>query len=360
MMNLTPRLNRVERNLLIDGGMQIWPEGTSRTFTAGNTGYGACLMRVYNDASSAVTLTNSRQTSVPSNTNLIYSNQVSKTATGTLAAGSAHGLIYNMEGYDTEEIWLNEFSVIFFVKSSVASNRSLSLRNGAATHSYVRQYNIAQANAWEMKVLRFDGLNTCPGTVDRTNGLGMQFLFNIVAGTNFQTSTLNAWQAANRFSGIGEDTTWLTGTNHDFSVAGIMILPGNWEGLTSAQYQFVRAGRNFQDELAMTQRFYEKTYDLETAPGSLVFNGAHRFNHPGSVGVEGNYYFRVTKRATPTITFYSPQSGAAGVFRDTTNAVDRSTATLTAVGTGNFSFSTAGVPGGAPDISGHIVADARF
>jgi hypothetical protein len=294
MSNLTPRINRFESNLIIDGAMEMWPEGTSRTISSGSALYGSVLMYAENDATS-VSVTNSRQADVPSGTTLQFSNRLSKTAAGTLASNTSVRLRYNIEGYDIATIRNQEFSLIFWVKSSVASSRTISLRNTGSTHSFLKQYNINTANTWELKAVRFSALSACPGTLDLTNGTGISISFGVVLGTNLRNSTTNSWVTGNFLSGIGEDTTWLTGTNHDFSIAGVMVLPGNWEGLTAAQYNFVRAGKNFEDELAMSQRYFE------LVPGTTT-NTRPQYFH---------YHYKTIKRATPVVGLFSGSLGGA-------------------------------------------------
>jgi len=312
---LTPRLNRLEPNIVIDGGMEIWPEGTSRSVASGSDLYGAVLFRNANDSSS-VTLTNSQQDSIPAGTNVPFSNQVSKTASGTLVPGTRTMLRYFVEGYDLNKLLNQEFSVIFWVKSTVAANRSLVLTNGTATHSFVQQYNIASANTWQLQVLKFSALSSCPGTLDRVSGSGLQVRFGIVSGSTFQTSTLNSWVAGNFSSGTGEDTTWLTGTTHDFSIAGVMILPGDWTSLTSnvSSYNFLRAGRNFQDEQSMTQRYYEKSYDSNLSPGAIA-GGGSTYILIAQQETANEYRistrFSVRKRADPVVVTYAPSSATA-------------------------------------------------
>jgi hypothetical protein len=301
--HLTPRLNRNEPNIVIDGGHEIWPEGTSRSVVDNASIYGSVLFRCSN-GNSSVTLTNSQSSSIPSGTNIPFSNLVSKTAAGTLVATTRQRLIYNIEGYDVNNIYNRDFSLIFWVKSSVASNRSVSIHNNSNSHSLVKQYNIAAANTWELKVLTYSALNTCPGTIDRTNNIGLSIFFGIVTGTTYQTSTLNTWQSGLFHSGIGENTTWLTGTNHDFSIAGVMILPGDWSTLASntSQYTFLRSGRNFQEELAKTQRYFEKSYNFGSDPGSAS-SGAVWLKPTGPTTTRvhlGNVRFLVEKRANPT------------------------------------------------------------
>src|SRR5882672_3453078 len=93
----TSRLNRLEPNICIDGGMELWPEGTSRSIANNANAYGGVLFNVIN-TSSGITLTNSQQASIPSGTNIPFSNQISKTASGTLAAGTLTRSRYIIEG----------------------------------------------------------------------------------------------------------------------------------------------------------------------------------------------------------------------------------------------------------------------
>lgn len=283
--------------------MEIWPEGTSRSVTNNTSAYGSVLMKTAN-TSTGVTLTNSQQASVPSGTNLTYSNQISKTAAGTLAAGTISALQYTVEGYDVSKMFNQESSVILWVKSSVASNRSLSIQNGSASHAYVQQYTINAINTWELKVIKLPALNTCPGAIDRVNGAGATIIIPIVSGSNFQTATLNSWVAGPKFSGIGEDTTWLTGTTHDFSIAGVMLLPGDWTELTSAKYDFIRAGRNFQDEMSMSQRYYENSWEFNTSLAAAASASVTMYTTDSSNRFSETVMYKVKKRALPTVTSY--------------------------------------------------------
>jgi hypothetical protein len=359
MKNLTPRINNLEPNLVIDGGFEIWPEGTSRNFTTGASGYGSILFQHVN-AGSGVTTTNSQQASVPAGTNIPFSNQISKSASGTLAT-SAVVLQYYTEGYDTQKILNTDFSVIFWVKSSVASNRSLSVRNGNDTHSFVQQYNIAAANTWQLVALKIPALSTCPGTFSKTNGRGLITCFSALVGNvALQTATLNSWQSGSFYSGVGEDTTWMTGTNHDFSIAGVMILPGDFTGIDAATYNFVRAGRNFGEELSLTQRYFEKSYEFEVSPGTNTENGAIgiRYFNMAVTPYNNRYYhtYRAAKRTTITPSFYSI-TGTLGSWSGAGGPVS-----VVAPSGNGFQVEAVSPSGSTTDwwFRGHFVADARF
>jgi hypothetical protein len=93
--------------------------------------------------------------------------------------------------------------------------------------------------------------------------------------------------------------------------------------------------------LALCQRYFEKSYDLALAPGSVTTAGLRlcRAVTTGQTVLETLAGpFAVRKRAVPTVTWYSP-SGAAARVRNTTTAGD-----LTVTGTNSASESNTGAP----------------
>ncbi len=70
-------------------------------------------------------------------------------------------------------------------------------------------------------------------------------------------------------------------------------------------------------ELSLCRRYYEKSYEANTKPGTLTSFG----NHGSSLFTSYLFTmpmlaFTVEKRATPAITAYSPQNGAAGNYAE--------------------------------------------
>ena len=361
---LTPRINRLEPNLIIDGGMEYWPDGDSIAVANGSALYGSVLMKESN-ISSGVTVTASYQTGGPSD--LPNFSRLSKTAAGTLAAGTSVQRFYTVEGYDISKINTKEFTVIFKVRSSIASKRSVALNNGTSTHSYVTQYEINTANTWETKAVKFSAMNTCPGVTNiGTNGPGVFIVWSIINGTNRTTSTLNQWQSGTYQSGPGEDSTWLTGTNHYFDIAGVMVLPGDWTSLNTnpSAYNFVRAGKNWAEEMDMIGRYYENTYPDTNGRGwspvgSTVASPMFGVSRT-DVGMPliMNWDFNTRKRTNPTVTLWNASTGAQGTWNDNGGATTAMTVFATAVGGVSF-----GINVGVINLriySGHAVADARF
>ena len=98
----------------------------------------------------------------------------------------------------------------------------------------------------------------------------------------------------------------------------------------------------------MCQRYFEKSYDISTALGTATASGSTISS--GTVGglstgyIEGSTVFKVTKRATPTITAWDP-SGNSGKCTRTYSG--NSSSANQALGTGNlgmtgFSYNSSG------------------
>lgn len=84
---------------------------------------------------------------------------------------------------------------------------------------------------------------------------------------------------------------------------------------------FERAGVSIANEIQLCQRYYEKSYNLDTAPGTVDGDGMRRFR-TASAHFCDTVYFQVRKRVNPTGTYYSPATGASGNIGNKTTASD--------------------------------------
>jgi hypothetical protein len=68
-------------------------------------------------------------------------------------------------------------------------------------------------------------------------------------------------------------------------------------------------------ELALCQRYYQKSYNRTDSPGTTTQTGEVRFQTAGTGGESfPTVILPVPMRTTPTLVFYSPNSGASGTF----------------------------------------------
>lgn len=77
--------------------------------------------------------------------------------------------------------------------------------------------------------------------------------------------------------------------------------------------------RHIEQELALCQRYYEKSYSLETAPGTVTDIGSHLAIYSGVslTAVSFDLRFATQKRASPVMTAWNPASGGTGTWYDT-------------------------------------------
>jgi hypothetical protein len=117
-------------------------------------------------------------------------------------------------------------------------------------------------------------------------------------------------------SGITGTITAGTNTNIEFSTGTC----GNVQleiGSVATSFDY----RPFTTELALCQRYFEKSYNADVAPAAVTSIGAISYRVPGS---DCLYSFRnkVEKRTTATYTIYNPVTGTAGEARNMDSGVN--------------------------------------
>lgn len=125
--------------------------------------------------------------------------------------------------------------------------------------------------------------------------------------------------------------------------------------------------RPFAIELILCQRYYEKSYSLESPPGTSTnlydAVGLHSALNAPQTYVYGYIQFKVTKRKTPTVTFFNPLGGHVSVcaydhgYNKTNSAIP--TVNQYGVAVANQCGSTISM-NGYYNYWVHYVADAEF
>ncbi|MEY9198662.1 hypothetical protein ABIA16_003778 [Sinorhizobium fredii] len=95
--------------------------------------------------------------------------------------------------------------------------------------------------------------------------------------------------------------------------------------LQPTPYKAQLSMRSYGEELALCQRYFCKTYASSTAAGTVTTAGALQNRARGTetlAAVNMDWRFPVEMRAAPTITVYSPVTGASGKVADITATAD--------------------------------------
>lgn len=190
----------------------------------------------------------------------------------------------------------------FQVRSSLTGTFGGSLQNSAQNRSYPFSYSIPVANTWTTISITIAGDTT--GTWLTTNGVGLYVMFGLGVGTT-QSGTAGSWQTSNLISATGAVS--VVGTSGaTFYITGVQLEKGSVA--TSFDY------RPYGTELAMCQRYYEKSFSQGVAPNNSG-TGLKQIATSASWGSGAGYTtipLKVVKRVLPTVTNYGNASGYLG------------------------------------------------
>lgn len=294
MTSLTPRLDLLERNTIINGAFDIWQRGTS--FSVNNTGkYTSDRWEM--TTSSAFTTTVTRSTDVPTQVQSGFQGLYSiLTTNGTGAATGASDIAlyeYSLEGSDYQSLHNKKCRFQFWVKSSVTGTYSVVFTNNNQNRSYTTTYSVPVANTWQKVVI--DLQMDSSGTWLFDSNLGLTIVFGLNVGSTFQQSSLNTWLGVKSF-GATTQTQWGATTGATFQLAQVMLMPQDLATATASTSDviFQRCGRSIAHELQLCQRYCE------------VFNATtHQYYAPGVMNTtttsQAQLYYS-QKRAAPTVT----------------------------------------------------------
>ena len=162
------------------------------------------------------------------------------------------------------------------------------------------------------------------------------------------------------------------GTNNDSALILQLGLPVNAMSTVDIAQVQVEAGnvvtefeqRHIAEELALCQRYYEKSYIDNSYPGIADQSGDYEFYTQLASQIDHpllNARFAVRKRVVPAITWYSIGTGAAGKIRNITASTDLAVTQNSRSSQGQTGYpSTATVTGAGTWLGAHWVADSEL
>jgi len=287
--NITNNLSN--RNLIINGAMQVAQRGTSVTATDG--GY-TTVDRFQQSVSNLANKVDIAQASLSSSDTGPYEAGFRKSykvtnGDNTADADDQSKINYKIESQDLacsgwDSVNSNsKVTLSFWVKSSVAQTFIVHMSADDSNKAYAFEY--AATTSWTKITHTISGASGL--TFNNDNGTGIRMDWFIYMGTDKTDNsfTYNAWSA---YSGSSRSrdmtTTWQTTNDATFEITGVQLEVGS----VATDFEH----RTYGQELALCERYCEAT-----KPKTLLVT---RFY--GSSGAPFNYFmFRTQKRATPTI-----------------------------------------------------------
>ncbi len=341
-------------NLIIGGDFNTnpWQRGASFVSPA-TTDYTADRFQIRKSGAQEFTIT--QDTDSPSHADSgLFNTQCMKTVVTTPNVGPGATefttIEQPIEGYMAMPIYQNSFSIGFWVFSSVAGTYCVTFQNNARDRNYISEYTIVSPNTWE----RFEFLivHDGVGTWEIGNLAGLRAIFTLDAGSTFQGSS-DTWQGGDLIATSNQVNFSASGGN-DFRIALIRCIK---DSVADTYWM-----RDRMTQLALCQRYYQKSYNVDVDPGTVTPSGVAGTTTTGSAVLTGlDTTLLGSMRATPTIEWYSSATGTIDNVANITDVADVPITSTTGTGENNTGYPIATASVNANKVlEGHYTMEAEL
>ncbi len=298
-----------ETNDIINGSMELNQRSTpGATYTGVADGEYTLDRFEYQLSGGAVHNVIHDSSFVPDGVN--YSYKLDCTTTEAVVAAGDYTIVSTkIEGYNYQKYIGNTATLSFEVANVKTGIYCVAFRNSGTDRTYIVEYEIHEASTIERKIITVD-FDYTGGTWNTTNGTGLEIDWVVVAGTDHHGAA-DIWLSTADFA-TSNQVNGADNTANNFWLAKVKFEPGD------------RATKfwspDIREEVANCQRFYEKTYGIEIAPGTVTTAG-EIFIQISAVAsadhsIDTPWFFKVSKRTiAPTIQTYETTAGVANRVR---------------------------------------------
>jgi hypothetical protein len=296
------------RNIIINGGFNIWQRGTS--IVPANGDFQADRFKWEDNGAGTVTYLQSIV--VPAETNGVSLRIAVGTADASIATADYYQLVSNLEGYDTAHlVWgksaAKTVTLSFWIYATKTGTQAVSFRNNGVGRSYIATFTVNASDTWEYKTITVPGDTS--GTWDTGITSGIRIGFAVGIGSTFHAPADNAWQAGN-YIGSSSAVNNMDNAVNEYRLKNVQLEVGT--EATDFEY------RHFGDELALCQRYYCKTSDYDVYQGDTDSKGVLRIDAGGTTNRPYvSFRYPVTMRGIPDIT---PWNAVTGTLDECYNA----------------------------------------
>ena len=259
------------RNLVINGAMQVSQRGTSDTGVHASGYYSCDRFSVFYSAEDELRNTITQASDGPDGFANSFKIETT-TAESAVASDERFYVMYKAEAQDLQSLAFGtsaakKTTLSFYVKSSVTGTYAVSLYQTDGNDVISDTYTINSANTWERKTITFAG-NTAAAIAD-DNSVGITVYFGIMLGSNYTSGSNSSWAEysnANFFAGHAQNGVATT-TNATWQITGVQ-----WElGEQATPFEH----RSYADELERCKRYYQRTTNAGNAYTNLSVVGCY-------------------------------------------------------------------------------------
>jgi len=326
-------------NMAINGDMSVAQRGTSST---GQSSSGIKCVDQYHylhngggtaDISQSSTAPNGFKNSLKIECNA---------ADSDLGAGEFSGIRHHIEAQNCQRLLFGTsdakaITISFHVRSKQTGTYALNLFLDDDTIQFTKTYTISSADTFEKKTITFPA-NTSAVIEDDT-GKGIEFTWWLRAGSTYTGgSAMSGYEAySNGDYAVGHAVDFLDDAANEFYLTGVQVEIG--EVATPFQHE------SFNDNLHKCYRYYQKSYNYESALGTATNNGELGNDGNGSSGNSTGQMiaydtFYTEMRTTPTITLYdiAGTKDKVSTTKHGTNEYNGETGNVFRAGSKNYSI----------------------
>lgn len=226
------------------------------------------------------------------------------TADASIAAGDYAYVAQFVEGYRALPILQKTFTLRFWHKHTKTGTYCVAFKNSGSDRTYVAEYTQTTTDTQELASITVSA-SPSAGTWDYTNGIGLQVIWSMAAGSTYQT-TADTW-ATGDYLATSSQVNACDSTSNNFRLSKAWLFPGNDD------VEFLMP--TYKEQLFECQRYYEKSYNMSVTPGTSSTPGFLQSYIIDTFSVaDGFIPFKATKRATPAVTIYNTNNGTANQF----------------------------------------------
>ena len=305
-----------KRNMIINGGMNVFQRSTSATDLGASSGYfSADRFKIFSSTSGRVTMSQSSDT--PNGFGNSLKIDVT-TADTSIASDELFILSYAMEGQDAQMIKkgtseAESLTMSFYAKANASADYVVEMYDADNTRNNTQAFTVT--SSWQRFSFTFAPDTT--GALDDDNALSFYPIqIWLHGGSNYSSGTFasNTWGSvtnANRYA--GSRTSIFDSTDREFFITGVQMEAG--DSCTEFQYE------SYERTLAKCQRyFYAVHQDYGPSSSNYSFMGSGIYY--SSTNINAAVTFPVAMRAIPTATVNFGSTGNQGFISYTNGSLD--------------------------------------
>ena len=356
------------QNLIINGNMNIRQRIRPTFYSATPTGYAyacdrfAAQARGSTNKSWAITATTvgaptTAQTGVPLDwVNYWGSNSAISLATDDLIVPCQ----YNMEGYDYTKIHGKQVSLGFWIKTELPSATypvTIPVAFGNDIKSYVTSVTMSADATWEYKTVTLTMDTTDADWELNNNQHALKISIASGSGTDFEAPSANTWVSGEYHTLSTANYNILDDVNNFISITGVSLVLG---ATALSATGFITRGADFSEELEMCQRYFQKSYDLDTEPETLTLSSIVAIYVPNAqTRILTVQYLTRLRDVASTFSVYNPSIVLANTARGLTGGANISVSGFTG-GEANVTLILDAASSATDYYGFHWTADADF